>query len=101
MSDLLPPYSPEERCREALMRSRVARWMAQHVRDQHAAALERRSAGTWVSHRTGRVNKRVTPPAPTGGEPAVQGGLLGQPPRFPVSKAGKFGASKPSGSMSE
>ena len=71
MSDLLPPYSPEERCREALMRSRVARWMAQHVRDQHAAALGRRSAGIWASHRTGSINKRVTPPAPTGGEPAA------------------------------
>ena len=47
MPNVLPPYSTEERCREALMRSRVARWMSQRARDQ-------------------RATRRVTPPGAGG-----------------------------------
>jgi hypothetical protein len=33
---MLPPVTSNERCREALMRSRVIRWMSQRVSDQRA-----------------------------------------------------------------
>ena len=77
MPYMLPPITPDEQCREALMRSRVANWMVQYVRDQRATDPAQPCAGIQASPRSRTSDASVprsdpSSPAPAAAAPSVR-----------------------------